>query len=89
MPRGIVRGRFVPAAGYESVRPLFRRDAVARARPDDPDSETVLRAFYEVRADLRFEVSDAEGRVVPVDYVHVYEPVNREAELEVVARLRY
>jgi hypothetical protein len=87
LPRGVVRGRFLPAADYESVRPLFRRDAVVRARPEDPDGETVLRAYYETRADLRFAVSDDQDRSVPVEYVHVYEPDGPGGTFEVAARL--
>jgi hypothetical protein len=87
LPRGIVRGRFDPAPGYDSVRPLFRRDAVARARPDDNDGETVLRAYYKARAELRFEVTDDQGRPVPVEYVHVYESPDGGSILEVAARL--
>jgi hypothetical protein len=68
------------------VRPLFRRDAVARARPQDTEGEAVLRAYYEARADLRFAVTDTAGRPVHVEYVHVYESTD-SAVLEVVARL--
>jgi hypothetical protein len=66
---------------------LFRRDAVARARPQDAEGEAVLRAYYQARGDLRFGVSDTTGRPVPVEYVHVYEPAHGDAALEVVARL--
>jgi hypothetical protein len=69
------------------VRPLFRRDAVARARPQDSEGEAVLRAYYQARAELRFAVSDTAGRPVPVEYVHIYEPTDGDAVLEVVARV--
>jgi hypothetical protein len=55
--------------------------------PDDPNGEVVLRAYYETRANLHFEVSDDRGRSVPVDYVHIYEPVDPRDTFEVVARL--
>lgn len=90
LPRTVVRGRFEPTAEYTRVRPLFRADAIARARPSDDDAETVLKAYYTARDQLHFEVTDPNGRSVPVDYVHVYEPSATEASqavYEVVARL--
>lgn len=87
LPRGILRGRFEPADGYETVRAIFRADALARARPDDPDGETLLRAHYKARDQLRFEVTDSAGRAIPVEYVHVYEPLRPGEPFEVIARL--
>ena len=50
-PRGIVRGAFFPAAGYESVQPLFRRDADACEHtlelPGDGALATCARALFD------------------------------------------
>src|SRR5215212_10626732 len=75
LPRGVLRGNFVPAAAYAQVRRLFQADALARARPDDPESETLLRAHYRARDQVRFEIIDKAGVPIPIEYLHVYEPV--------------
>lgn len=86
LPRGVIAGAFSPTREYESVRHLFRADVVARVLPDDPDGETVLRAYYRTRDRLRFEVFDPKGAGLPVEYVHVYEPLKADEVHRVVAR---
>jgi hypothetical protein len=87
LPRGVLRGKFVPTAAYGEVRRLFQADALARARPEDPESETLLRAHYRARDQLHFEVSDKAGVLIQIEYLHVYEPVRSGDSHQVVARL--
>jgi hypothetical protein len=87
LPRRVLRGVFLPSAAYEQVRRILQADAVARARPEDPESETLLRAHYYARDQLRFEITDATGKPITIEYFHIYEPVRSGAAYEVVARL--
>jgi hypothetical protein len=87
LPRGVLRGSFEPTAAYAPVRRLFQADALARAQPEDPDSETLLRAHYRARDQLHFEIIDKAGVPIPIEYLHVYEPVRSGHTHQVVARL--
>src|SRR5262245_34890015 len=87
-PPAIVRGVFRPTADYQSVAQLFLADAVARARPEDgADGEALLRGYYAARDRLEFAVIATDGVPLPVEYVHVYEPVRPSTEPQVVARI--
>ncbi len=89
LPRGILRGQFVPAPDYPLVRPLFRALAMGNQESDgDLEVEELLRLSYQTRDKLRLRIERSEGWAVPVEYIALEEPQSSREPIELVARLK-
>jgi len=63
-------GQFRPGLGYELVQPVFRLFAKAVPR-DGSQDKAMLERYYSARDALRFELQDAEGRVIRTSAIHI------------------
>lgn len=72
---GVALGPFRPAPAYEEVRSVFR--AFAELDPGAAAGQGAgharLREFHRRRDELRLELVDAGGRVVPTGWIMVYD----------------
>ena len=69
---GVRTGVFLPAAGYEKVRHVFRlfSEAQSRAEPDDGD-QGLLGYYIEARDRLGLTVRSEDGTAVRTGGVHI------------------
>ena len=71
---GVALGPFRPAAAYEEVRSVFRAFAELDPGAAAQGAEHArLREFYRRRDELRLELVDAAGRVLPTGWIMVYD----------------
>jgi hypothetical protein len=87
MPRGLLRGRFVPAAEYERLRPLFRAEALWHELVEDDTGRRLVDAAERARAALRFALQRDGGAPLDVAHVYVSEPAAADGAREVIAFL--
>ena len=67
---GLACGSFVPAPGYERLRPVFRifADSQSETGPADPDA---LARYYRERDKLNLAVVRPDGTLVRTSVVHI------------------
>ena len=86
--KGVARGSFHPATGYQLVQDVF--GLYAEAVPERPGKVTEpekLQRYYRARDALGLELMDQEGRTVGDPTMHVYQrTVSRQKRLEIEVR---
>ena len=86
--KGVARGSFHPAAGYQLVQDVFGLYAEAvPERPGKVADPEKLQRYYRARDALGLELMDHDGHTVSDTTIHVYQrTVSRQKRIEVEVR---